>query len=139
MFGSVFATAGWILRVGITVLLLMSISPWLALLVVFAVPTVLTSSWRPGVERGAEERGAPAKRLSTHLFTVATTAPPGKEVRVTGIGPRLATERRETWEEWYRGVSAARWGSAVWHTLAWATFGFAYVGAIVFVSSGLDV
>jgi ATP-binding cassette subfamily B protein len=30
-------------------------------------------------------------------------------------------------------VAAARWGSAVWHTLAWAVFGIGYVGAIVFV------
>jgi ATP-binding cassette subfamily B protein len=138
MYMSVFSTAGWILRLGVTVILLASIHPALVLLAAFALPTVLTSSWRPAVERGAEERGAPAKRLSTHLFTVATTAPPGKEVRVAGIGPRLTTERREAWEEWYRGVSAARWGSAVWHTLAWAAFGAAYVGAIVFVSSGLD-
>jgi ATP-binding cassette subfamily B protein len=138
MYMSVFSTVGWILRLGVTVILLASIHPALVLLAAFALPTVLTSSWRPAVERGAEERGAPAKRLSTHLFTVATTAPPGKEVRVTGIGPRLASERRETWEEWYRGVSAARWGSAVWHTLAWASFGLSYVGAIVFVSSGLD-
>ena len=138
MYMSVFSTVGWILRLGVTVVLLASIHPALVLLAAFALPTVLTSSWRPAVERGAEERGAPAKRLSTHLFTMATTAPPGKEVRVTGIGPRLASERRETWEEWYRGVSAARWGSAVWHTLAWASFGLAYVGAIVFVSSGLD-
>ena len=28
-------------------------------------------------------------RLARHLFTLATTAPPGKEVRVTGIGERL--------------------------------------------------
>ncbi|MEY2420545.1 MAG: ATP-binding cassette, subfamily bacterial [Acidimicrobiaceae bacterium] len=138
MYMSVFSTAGWILRLGVTVGLLASIHPALVLLAAFALPTVLTSSWRPTVERGAEERGAPAKRLSTHLFTVATTAPPGKEVRVTGIGPRLASERRDSWEEWYRGVAAARWGSAVWHTLAWAAFGGAYVGAIVFVSSGLD-
>jgi ATP-binding cassette subfamily B protein len=138
MYMSVFSTVGWILRLGVTVILLASIHSALVLLAAFALPTVLTSSWRPVVERGAEERGAPAKRLSTHLFTVATTAPPGKEVRVTGIGPRLMTERRETWEEWYRGVAAARWGSAVWHTLAWASFGLAYVGAIVFVSSGLD-
>jgi ATP-binding cassette subfamily B protein len=34
-------------------------------------------------------------------------------------------------------VAAARWGSAFWHAIAWAVFGFAYVGAIVFVSSGL--
>src|SRR5207237_4827852 len=29
------------------------------------------------------------------------------------------------------------WGSAVWHTLAWAVFGGAWVGAIVFVAAVL--
>jgi ATP-binding cassette, subfamily B, bacterial len=59
-------------------------------------------------------------------------------VRVTGIGPRLVSDRRDAWERWYGPVSSARWGSAAWHTLAWAVFGGAYVGAVVFVSSGLD-
>jgi ATP-binding cassette subfamily B protein len=68
----------------------------------------------------------------------ATTAPPGKEVRVTGIGDRLIKERREAWERWYGPVSTARWASAAWHSLGWAIFGGAYVGAIVFVSSGLQ-
>src|SRR5207237_1194513 len=45
--------------------------------------------------------------------------------------------RREAWERGYVPLSAARWGSAFWHTLAWAVFGGAYVGAVVFVSSGL--
>jgi len=98
---------------------------------------VLTSSWRPGVERIAEERGAAAGRMARHLFVTATTAPPGKEVRVTRIGQRLVRERREAWERWYGPVAAARWGSALWHALAWTVFGGAYVGAIVFVSSGL--
>jgi ATP-binding cassette subfamily B protein len=93
--------------------------------------------WRPAVERSAQERGAQSNRLARHLFTIATTAPPGKEVRVTGIGERLITERRAAWERWYGPVAAARWGSAWWHALAWAIFGFAYVGAVVFVSSGL--
>jgi ATP-binding cassette subfamily B protein len=108
------------------------------LLALFALPTVFTSAWRPAVEREAQERGAPANRLARHLFTLATTAPPGKEVRVTGIGPRLMTDRRDAWERWYRGIAAARWGSALWHGLAWAVFGSAYVGAVVFVSSGLS-
>ena len=81
----------------------------------------------------AQERGAQANRLARHLFTIATTAPPGKEVRVTGIGERLVAERRAAWERWYGPVAAARWGSALWHTLAWAIFGGAYVGAVVFV------
>ncbi len=138
MYMSLFSTCGWILRLGVTVALLASIHPALVLLGVFALPTVLTSTWRPAVERAAHERAAQAKRLARHLFTIATTAPPGKEVRVTGIGSRLVAQRREAWERGYAPVSAARWGSAIWHTLAWTIFGAAYVGAVVFVSSGLN-
>jgi ATP-binding cassette subfamily B protein len=137
LYMSLFSTCGWFLRLGVTVGLLMSIHPALVLLAVFALPTVLTSTWRPAVERAAQERGAPFSRLARHLFTTATTATPGKEVRVLGIGQRLATERRRAWERWYGPVSTTRWGSAVWQTLAWAVFGGAYVGAVVFVSAGL--
>jgi ATP-binding cassette subfamily B protein len=137
MYMSLFSTCGWILRLGVTVALLASIHPALVLLAVFALPTVLTSTWRPAVERIAQERAAQSNRLARHLFTTATTAPPGKEVRVTGIGNRLMTGRREAWERGYRPVSAVRWQSAAWHTLAWALFGVAYVGAVIFVASGL--
>ena len=137
MYMSMFSTCGWILRLGVTVVLLMSISPILALLAAFALPTVLTSTWRPGIERAAEERGASANRLARHLFTVATTAPPGKEVRVLRIGNRLVKLRREAWERWYGPVASARWGSAAWHTVAWLIFGAGYIGAIVYVTVGL--
>ena len=137
MYMSLFSTLGWILRLGVTMALLASIHPALMLLAVFAIPTVLTSTWRPGIERAAQERGAQSNRLSRHLFNIATTAPPGKEVRVTGIGDRLISDRRMAWEYWYGPVAKARNGSAIWHALAWAIFGLAYVGAIVFVSSGL--
>jgi ATP-binding cassette, subfamily B, bacterial len=135
MYMSLFSTLGWILRLGVTMVLLASIHPALILLLVFAIPTVLTSTWRPEVERSAQERGAQTNRLARHLFTLATTAPAGKEVRVTGIGERLITDRRSAWERWYRPVAAARWGSAFWHALAWAIFGLAYVAGVVFVSS----
>jgi ATP-binding cassette subfamily B protein len=137
MYMSLFSTCGWILRLGVTVALLMSIHPALVLLAAFALPAVLTSTWRPAVERAAQERAAPFSRLARHLFTTATTATPGKEVRVTGIGNRLVTQRREAWERWYGPVSAASWASALWHTLAWAVFGVAYIGAVVFVSVDL--
>src|SRR6266478_5507836 len=137
MYVSLFSTLGWILRLGVTMALLVSIHPALILLAVFAVPTVLTSTWRPEVEKSAQERGAQSNRLARHLFTIATTAPPGKEVRVTGIGERLVTERRAAWDRWYGPVAATRWGSALWHALAWAVFGLAYAGAVIFVSSGL--
>jgi ATP-binding cassette subfamily B protein len=92
---------------------------------------------RPGVERRIQERSAQADRLARHLFTLATTASPGKEVRVTGIGRRLLVARRDAWERGYRPIARARWDTAAWHVAAWAVFGLAYVGAIVFVASGL--
>ena len=138
MYMSLFSTCGWILRLGITIVLLMSIHPALVLMALFAVPTVLTSTWRPEVERSAYEKGASAARLARHLFDTATTATPGKEVRVTGIGDRLIKERRLAWETWYQPIARARMHSAAWHTAAWMIFGASYVGAIVFVSFGLN-
>jgi len=138
MYMSVFATCGWILRLGVTVALLASIHPALVLLAVFALPTVLTSTWRPGVERRVEESVAPHDRLAKHLFVLGTTAPPGKELRVVGLGEQLQRERRESWDQWYQPIARTRVITALWHTLAWALFGGAYVAAIVYVSVGID-
>ena len=137
MYMAVFSMLGWLLRLGVTMALLMSVHPAMLLLAVFAIPTVMTSTWRPTVERGALERGAQHARRARHLFTVATTPAPGKEVRLTGIGDRLVVDRRTAWEQSYRPIAAARRSSAAWHALAWSVFGLGYVGAIVFVSSVL--
>ena len=135
MYMSLFSTLGWILRLAVTFVLLASIHPVLLLLAVAALPTVVTSTWRPTVERLAQERGAQSSRLARHLFTLATTAPPAKEVRITDIGGRLLDERRAMWDRWYGPVARSRWGSALWHAMAWAFFGLSYVGAVVFVAS----
>src|SRR5262249_49110801 len=135
MYMSLFSTCGWILRLVVVVGLLVSIHPVLALLAVLALPTVFTSTWRPGIERKVEERAASASRLAQHLFQTATTASAGKEVRFTGIGSQLVRDRRDTWQRWYRPVARARWTSALWHAAAWTVFAAGYVGAIVFVSA----
>jgi ATP-binding cassette, subfamily B, bacterial len=136
MYMSVFATAGWILRLGITVGLLASVNPWLVTLVLFAVPTVAATSWRPAVERTAQERGAQSDRLARHLFALSTAAASGKELRVLGIGPALADRRRASWERWYQPVATARAQSSAWYAGGWAIFALAYVGAIVLVATG---
>jgi ATP-binding cassette subfamily B protein len=137
MYLSVFSTCGWILRLAVTVALLTSIHPALVLLALFALPTVMTSTWRPAVERSARERGAQAARLARHLFTLTTTASPGKEIRLTRIGDRLAAARRDAWARSFAPLATARSQSAMWHTLSWAIFGAAYVGAVVFVAIGI--
>jgi ATP-binding cassette subfamily B protein len=137
MYMSLFTTCAWILRLAVTIALLASIHPALALLALCGIPPFVTSAWRPAVERQAYERGAAPTRLARHLFDLATTAAPGKEVRVTGIAERLARERRTAWETGNAPIRAARTASAVWHALGWAVFGIGYVAAVVFVVSVL--
>jgi len=134
MYMSLFTTLGWLLRLAITMVLLAWVHPALLLLGVFALPTAIASFWRPDVERKAQERGAQAERLSRHLFNLATTAAPAKEVRVIGIGDRILSDRRAAWERWYGPIANARWGTALWNALAWAIFGGAYAAAVVFVA-----
>ena len=136
MYMSVFSTAGWILRLGITVGLLATVNPVLVTLVLFAIPTVAATSWRPVVERTAQERAAHADRLARHVFGLSTTASSGKELRVLGIGGALAERRRASWERWYGPVAAARTQSSAWYAAGWAVFALAYVGAIVLVAAG---
>jgi ATP-binding cassette subfamily B protein len=134
MYMSLFSTCAWILRLGVTLALLMSIHPALVLIAVFALPTLMTSSWRPAVERRAREQAAQDVRLARHLFTLATNPSPAKEVRVMGLAERLVGERRDAWERSYAPVAAARRGSAVWHSLGWAFFGCGYMAGVVFVA-----
>jgi ATP-binding cassette, subfamily B, bacterial len=138
MYMSLLETFGWIVRVIITIVLLTSIDPLLVLLAVFAVPTVLSAAWRPGVERQVEERFAQHNRLAEHMFDTATSTTAAKAVRVTGIGDDLADRRRTEWQRWFAPVARARWGTAISHSVAWAIFGLGYVGAVVFVVVGLD-
>src|SRR5260370_651691 len=136
MYMSVFSTAGWILRLAVAVVLLATVNPVLIPLALFAIPTVAATSWRPVVERVAQERGGQADRLARHLFMLSTTAAPGKEIRVLGTGRDLANRRRSAWEQWYGPIAAARTRSSVWYAAGWAIFAAAYVGAIAAVATG---
>jgi ATP-binding cassette subfamily B protein len=137
MYMSLFTTLGWLVRLAVTMVLLAWVHPALLLLGVSALPTAIASFWRPDVERKAQERGAQAERLSRHLFNLATTAAPGKEVRVIGIGDQIVCDRRAAWERWYGPIERTRWGTALWNALAWAIFGGAYAVAVVFVTWGI--
>ena len=134
-----FSTIGMVGRIVITVVLLMSINPLLVLLVAFAVPSVLVSSWRAGVERRTEEAAAPNARLGP------APVRPRDRGRARQGDPRRRDERSRSssgaTKRGTRGTPTSpreRWASARWHTAAWTLFGLAYVGAVVWVASGLN-
>src|SRR6476469_8131680 len=47
LFGSLFMTVGWLVRLAFVLVLLASLQPWLVLLVVFAAAPVASATWRP--------------------------------------------------------------------------------------------
>ncbi len=139
MFLSLFSTLGWVLRLLFTIALLASIHPGLILLALFAVPTVAMATWRPAVERRVEESVASKSRLARHLFTLGSTAPSAKEVRVSGTGALLTRQRRAAADAWYAPIAAAKWSTAFWQSLGWLLFGLGYIAAVVFVASRTGV
>jgi ATP-binding cassette, subfamily B, bacterial len=138
LYSALFTTAGAVLRLVLTIGLLMSVHPALVLLGVLAVPTVWASSWRSGVERVVEERGAQDFRRARHLFLLGTTAPAGKEIRIGRVQQRLVDGRRASWDARFRPIVRARWTSAAIQSATWAVFGAGYVGGIVYVASVLE-
>jgi ATP-binding cassette, subfamily B, bacterial len=121
----------------LTVLVLMTVSPWMLLLALFAVPTVLVSSWRSQAFRMAEEAAAPDQRLYRHFFTLGTTAGPAKEIRVTGNQQDLVRRWSDAWGRWNKTVAATQWAGGFWMAAAWGVFALGYVGAVYWTVDGL--
>ena len=138
MYMSLFSTVGWFLRLGVTLGLLFYIDPLLVLLLLFALPTVVSASWRPAVERATEEAHAQSLRLSKHLFDLATSPTTARETRVCGIDRQLVSDRSSAWQRWYKPVASARSITAIFHSISWAIFGLGFVLAVVYVVYGIE-
>lgn len=138
LFRSIFTMVGWLLRLAFVCVLLAAIHPALLLLLVSAVPLLAVAVWRPKVEKRTEERVASHGRLGRHLFTVATSGPSAKEVRVTGNQADLVARRQAAWARWFVPIRRTQLVSSAWLTVAWTVFALAFVGAVVWVVTGLD-
>jgi ATP-binding cassette, subfamily B, bacterial len=121
----------------LTIAVLMTVSPWMALLALFAVPTVVVSGWRSGVVRAAEQAAAPDQRLHRHFFALGTSPGPAKELRVTGNQADVVARWSGAWERWYVRMAATQWAGGLWQAAAWGVFAAGYVGAVYWTVDGL--
>jgi ATP-binding cassette subfamily B protein len=138
LFASMFTMVGWLVRLAFVSILLAAIHPALLLLLPAAVPLLLVAAWRPKVEKRAEEKVAADARLGRHLFQVATTAAPGKEIRVTGNQHDLVARRNEAWGRFFALIRVTQLVTAAWTAAAWTFFALAFVAAVAWVATGLD-
>ncbi|MEV2241955.1 ABC transporter ATP-binding protein [Micromonospora sp. NPDC049891] len=117
----------------LTGLLLVFVNPWLLLLPLAALPPVLASQRAQRIVNRAKEESAGATRQASHLFGMATSARPAKEVRLF----RLQSELRRRHATLWQAVGAVLWRAERRAALVEAggqlVFGVAYVGAVLLV------
>jgi ATP-binding cassette subfamily B protein len=131
--GALIENLGTMLAVLSTTGLLASVDVRLLLLPLFGLPSLaasaVTQKWRQRVEESTAER----VRLARHLFELATTGPPAKELRVFG----LRDEIRDRYTALSTGADREQDRLALRCSLltmaGWAVFAIAYIGALVLV------
>jgi ATP-binding cassette, subfamily B, bacterial len=118
--------------------LMASVVPVLALLPLFAVPAVLATRAADSKRGQAVRRATPRTRRAGHLFTLATTAAPGRETRLFGLAVELRDRHREEWDSAGRDIARTDRRARVPVALAWLFFVLAYATAIaLMVRAGL--
>lgn len=125
----------YVVRLGVVVVLLGSISPWLLLLLAFAAAPLWFDSRGHRLTRAAHTATAAQVRLQRDLLELCTTAGPGKEVRVAGAAPRLLELQAEAWESATRTRFRADLRAALWKAAGWLVYCLGYAAALAFVVS----
>jgi ATP-binding cassette subfamily B protein len=133
MYSSLVSTLGALVQLLLTAALLMWVHPALGLLIAFAVPCALASSWQGQRTKRAFEQSVPDHISAVSLYHLATSASSGRETRVTATGPQLVLRRRDAYERARVRESTARWQGAAVNAAAWIVFGLAFGAAVAYV------
>lgn len=121
-------------QVGGTVALLGAVDPWLLLLPVFGLPSLALTAVAERRNQQAMEATAEDLRVSRHLFELATTPAPGKELRIFGIGPALIQRHDATWRRADRVLDRRLAASTALSVTGWAIFAIGFTAALATVA-----
>jgi len=129
MFTMVMVAAGLV----VTSILLATLSPWLLLLPLFAVPPLLLGRKAELIVAKAREVAAADKRRAAHFLQLSTSAGPAKEVRATNLSEQMRARQAQSWD----AAVAVMWRAQLRATVPWVigqlTFAVAYIGATLLV------
>lgn len=122
------------LQLGVTLLLLGTVSPWLLLLLPFAALPLWFDHHGKQAVVNTETATAEVFRLQRHLFQLGTRADSGKDIRVAGAGEEIARRQAAAWDEAAHLRYRARVRAAGWKFGGWAVFACGFVGALALVA-----
>jgi ATP-binding cassette subfamily B protein len=130
---AVLALASLAIAIVFTGVLLALLNPILLLLPLVAVPPLITGRRAQSVLDRARDETAEDTRLAWHLFRLATSAGPAKELRVFRLQAELLGRHRALWD----ASTATLWRAEVRATLlrgaGQLAFAIGYVAAVLFV------
>ncbi|MGH9281966.1 MAG: ABC transporter ATP-binding protein [Acidimicrobiales bacterium] len=119
-----------------TGLLLAWVAPALLAIPLFAVPSLWAGARAERSRQQALEDTADDVRRARHLFELATSPAPGKEVRVFGLGPELLARHRSALESADAQLDRAARLGVLWTLGGWLTFAAGYGAAVLLVVKG---
>ena len=105
-------------------------SPWLLLLVPFALPMVPLTARMQRRYRDAEQRCAEPGRRARHLRALTVDRNAGMELRVFGLQAEILARFRQAWTEAWRGILAVERRAAWINSAGQLLFMAGYVGAV---------
>ena len=130
---TVLALASLGVAIVITGVLLALASPLLLLLPLAAIPPLVTGRRaQAGLDRARDDT-AEARRLGLHLFRLATTAGPAKEICVFRLQDELRARHARLWEETTRRLWRAEARAMLLRTVGQLAFAAGYVVAVLVV------
>jgi ABC-type multidrug transport system fused ATPase/permease subunit len=110
--------------------LLIGIHPLLALLPLFAVPSVVATVLAERASDQLRENHAEPARRQRHLFELATEAAAAKEIRIFGLAAELVRRRRRGFDELERARVRLATRTTAMATIGGALFGVGYVAGV---------
>lgn len=123
---------GLVARVGVTGILLARVHPALLLLPALSLPSFYAGGRAERAVNAAKEATAEQDRLNEHLFTLATSPSPAKELRIFGLGDELVARQRSSWLAVSTAVARAQFRAGLLRTLGWLPFAAGYLGAVAY-------
>lgn len=119
-----------LVRLALSLAILGAISPLLLVLLLFAAaPMWFDAHGHRAVQR-AETATAEDLRVQRQLFTLVTTAGPGKEIRVSAAAPWLIELQRRHWDSAHVRRFRAQLTAALWQAAGWLLFTVGFAAAL---------
>jgi ATP-binding cassette subfamily B protein len=120
-------------RIVALLVLLGSVSPWLLLLPVCAVPPMIADRIAKRITKQADDEMATTRRLASMIFKLMTDAGTASEVRAYGLSERLTAEHGRCGDDVNRRSSREAVQVLGVQAVGWLIYAAALMGAIAFV------